>query len=243
MQQIVDLGRLIVSNARDVLPVVLVIALFQGAVIGKPIPQLCDMLIGLAFVLVGLTFLVRGLTISVFAIGQDLADALAKRGNLALLLVFAFALGFSSTVAEPALHSVARKGAAAAAAAGLLEGGSGADVRFAVVLQYASSAAVGLALAIGCLRIVLGWPLAWLVVGGYGLVALLVLTGASPLAGVALDAGAAATSVINIPLITALGVGLASAIRGRNPMSDGFGMVALASLMPILAVLIAAAIL
>lgn len=239
MQQIATLGRLTLSNLRDLLPLVVIIALFQGFVIGNPIPQLAEVLAGLAFVLVGLTLFVRGLAMSLFVLGQDLADAMARRGSLAMLLLFAFALGASSTIAEPALFSVVVKATDAATAAGILIKDDNQARQFAFLLQYSTSAAVGCGLVIGCLRIVMGWPLIWFVLGGYGLAALIVLAGNSPLAGVALDAGAAATSAINIPLITALGIGLATVIRGRSPLTDGFGMVALASLMPVLLILIA----
>jgi len=239
MQQIVAIGRMMLSNARDLLPIVVIIALFQGVVIGVPIPQLGDVLLGLGFVLVGLTLFVRGLAMSLFVLGQDLAGAIARRGNLTLLLLFAFALGFGSTIAEPALFSVVEKATDAAITAGILAKDSGSANQFALILQYSTSAAVGCGLVIGCLRIILDWPLIWLVLGGYGLAALIMLGGNSPLAGVALDAGAAATSAINIPLITALGVGLATVVRGRSPLMDGFGMVALASLMPVLLILLA----
>lgn len=239
MQQTVALWRLMSSNVRDVLPVVAVIAFFQAAVVGKPIPQLGEALMGMGFVLVGLTLFVRGLAMSLFVLGQDLADVMARRGNLAVLLLFAFALGFGSTIAEPALFAVVAKATDAARAAGMLQDDAATANRFAFLLQYSTSAAVGIGLMIGCLRIVMGWPLIWFVLGGYGVGALVVLVGNSPLAGVALDAGAAATSAINIPLITALGVGLATAVRGRSPLTDGFGMVALASLMPVLLILLA----
>ncbi|PWB66014.1 MAG: DUF1538 domain-containing protein [Bradyrhizobiaceae bacterium] len=238
MQHIVAVGRLMLANARDVVPVVAVVVFFQVAVVGRPVPQLPEALAGLLFVIVGLSLFIRGLDMSLFVLGQDLAGAIARRGNLAILLGFAFALGFGSTVAEPALFSVVAKATDAAVAAGLVDGKEGA-ARFALLLQYATSAAVGGALALGCLRIVMGWPSMGLLIGGYGAAALLMLAGNSPLAGVALDAGAAATSAINIPLITALGVGLATVVRGRSPLSDGFGMVALASLMPVLLVLLA----
>lgn len=243
MQQIVALGRLMLSNARDLLPIVVIVALFQGAVIRVPIPQLGEVLVGLGFVLVSLTLFVRGLAMSLFVLGEGLADAIARRGNLAMLLLFAFALGFGSTVAEPALFSVVEKATDAATTAGILAKDGGSAGQFALFLQYSTSAAVGCGLVIGCLRIIMGWPLIWLVLGGYGLAALIMLGGNSPLAGVALDAGAAATSAINIPLITALGVGLATVVRGRSPLTDGFGMVALASLMPVLLILFAGLIL
>lgn len=226
MQQIVTHWCTMLSNMRDVVPNVAVIAFFQSVIVGKPIPQLAEVLLGPLFVLVGLTLFVRGLAMSLFALGQDLADAIARRGNLAMLLLFAFALGFGSTVAEPALFSMVTKVTDAATAAGIVADDGAAADRFSLLLQYSTSAAVGVGLVVGCLRIVMGWPLTWFVLGRYGLAALIVLAGNSPLARVALDAGAAATSAFNTPLITALGVGFATIVRGRSPLTDGIGMVA-----------------
>jgi len=209
----------------------------------QPPPAIGTKLAGLLLVLFGLTFFVRGLSMSLFPLGEGLADTFARRGNVILLLSFAFAIGFGSTVAEPALLSVTRQAAMAAAEAGLVEGGEAGAMRTALLLRYAASAAVGVAVVLGCLRILLGWPAWWLLLGGYGLVAALGLMRDTPLLGVAFDAGAAATSAINIPLIAALGIGLASVIRGRRPLADGFGIVALASLMPMLVVLLGAMVL
>jgi hypothetical protein len=231
--------RLLLENLRDLAPLVLVVAFFQAVVLREAPPDLAAKLAGAALVVLGLTLFVRGLSMSLFPLGEGLADTFARRGNLALLLAFAFAIGFGSTVAEPALHAVTKQAAAAAAAAGRIAG-DGAAERYALTLRYAASAAVGVAVALGCLRIILGWPAVWFLLGGYGLVAALALLGKTPMLGVAADAGAAATSAINIPLIAALGIGLASTIRGRRPLADGFGVVALASLMPMLTVLVGA---
>lgn len=238
-----DLLRLVGLNLRDLLPVVGVIAFFQGAVVGEPMPHLEDRLVGALFVLVGLTLFVKGLEMSVFPLGEGLADALANRGSLPLLLAFAFALGFGSTVAEPALAAVTDQAARTLANAGMIGEEQEAIRNHSRMLRYATSVAVGLGVTVGVLRIVKGWPVAWFVLGGYGLAVTLALLGSAPLGGMAFDAGSAATSAINIPLITALGVGLASMIRGRSPLVDGFGLVALASLMPMLTMLAGALIL
>lgn len=238
LARIAALLRLILQTGRDIAPIVLVVVFFQAVIVRQPMPDLGEKIGGAILVLVGLTLFVRGLAMSLFPLGEGLADALARRGKLWLLLVFSFALGFGSTVAEPALAAVTAQAASAAAAAGLV-GGEPAEVdRYALLLRYAASAAVGLAVMIGALRIVKGWPLAWLVLGGYALAAVIAVATASPLAGTAFDAGAAATSAINIPLLAALGVGLASILRDRNPVVDGFGLAALASLMPMLTILI-----
>lgn len=240
MGRLPGLVRVLLETLRDLAPLLLVVGFFYAAVVGAPPPQIGLTLGGLLLVVLGLTFFVRGLAMSLFPLGEGLADTFARRGNAALLLAFAFAIGFGSTVAEPALLAVTMKAATAAAEAGLVAGGEAGAARTALILRYAASVAVGIAVVLGCLRILLGWPVWWLLLGGYGTAAVLGLVSDTPLLGVAFDAGAAATSAINIPLIAALGIGLASVLGGRRPLADGFGVVALASLMPMLVVLIGA---
>lgn len=238
-----ELLRVLAGNARDLVPLAVVLAIFYGLVLGASPPDIADTIAGALLVLLGLTFFVRGLSMSLFPLGEALADTFARRGNAALLLAFAFAIGFGSTVAEPALLAVATKAGAAAAAAGLAPDGPRGAATVATMLRYAASIAVGVAVVLGCLRVILGWHPAWLLLGGYGTVALLALARPTPLLGIAFDAGAAATSAINIPLIAALGIGLASVLGGRKPLADGFGIVALASMMPMLVILLGAALL
>ena len=222
-------------NLRDLLPIAGVVVLFQALVIREPMPDLGDRLGGGALALLGLTLLVRGLAMSIFPLGERMADWLARRGSLPLLLGFGFALGFGSTVAEPALAAVADQAGLAMAAAGSVD-----HARASALLRYGVAAAVGVAVTIGVLRIVKGWPVIWFVLPGYGLASALALSSQTPLSAIAFDAGAAATSAINIPLMLALGIGLAAMIRGRSPLLDGFGLVALASLTPMIVVLIVA---
>jgi len=176
----------------------------------------------------GLTLFVFGLEMGLFPIGEQLAHAFARKGSVPWLVPFAFALGFGTTVAEPALIAVA------AEAANLTGGGA----TWQTGLRLTVAAAVGAALVVGVLRILLGWPIQWLVIGGY--LAVIALTPLAPpaIVGVAYDSGGVTTSTITVPLTAALGVGLAGSIRGRNPLLDGFGLIALASLTPILFVLL-----
>lgn len=234
------IARLLRDNLRDLLPIILVIAFFQFVVIGEPMTELGTRMAGLVMVLLGLTFFVSGLETSIFPLGEGLADALARRGSVALLLSFAFLLGFGSTFAEPALAAVADQAAEAAASSGVIDSLPETLSRYSLMLRTASAAAIGVGITIGVLRIVKGWPAAWFVVAGYGLVVLLSLVGPDTFVGIAMDAGSAATSAINVPLMAALGVGLATIMRGRSPLADGFGVVALASIMPMLVVLTAA---
>ena len=229
-----EMGR----NFRDLLPILCVVALFQLVVIREPMPDLERRIGGAVFALVGLTLFVRGLSMSIFPLGDGMADWLARRGSLTLLLGFGFALGFGSTVAEPALSAVADQAALALASLDAASGDDGQAARFSLFLRYTVAVAVGFAIAAGVLRIVKGWPITWFVLPGYALATILALVSQSAMSSIAFDAGAAATSAINIPLMLSLGVGLAAMIRGRNPLLDGFGLVALASLTPMLVVLI-----
>lgn len=233
-------ARLLGKNLRDLLPIILVIAFFQWVVVGVPMADAAQRLLGLGLVFIGLTFFVNGLETSIFPIGEGLADALARRGSVVLLLMFSFALGFGSTFAEPALASVADQAAEAAANSGVIEKAPATLSQFSLILRLASAAAIGIGVAIGVLRIIFGLPAAWFVVGAYVAVTILILGGSGTFVGIAMDAGAAATSAMNVPLMTALGVGLATIMRGRNPLVDGFGVVALATVMPMLTVLVAA---
>lgn len=225
------------TSLRDLLPVVGIVLLFQFAVAGAPMGAAGGWLAGLGLIALGLTLLMRGISLVLLPLGERAAFDLAARGNLALLLIFAFALGFGSTAAEPALFAVAAEAAKAAAGDGLIGGAAAERTLFAALLRYTVSAGVGLGLALGVLRIAMGWPVMPFILGGYGLAAVLALAGNSPLRNFAFDAGTAATSVINIPIIMALGLGLATVIRGRTPLADGFGLVAMASLMPMLVML------
>jgi len=216
------------GSLRDLLPIILVIAAFQLLVFRQPLENLPQVLGGLGLVVLGLTLFVFGLDMGLFPVGEQLAHAFARRGSLPWLVVFAFALGFGTTVAEPALIAVT-------AEAGRLAGGGEA---WQTALRLTVAAAVGTALVVGVMRILLGWSLPWLVIGGYVIVMVLTPLAPAAIVGVAYDAGGVTTSTITVPLTAALGVGLASSIRGRNPLSDGFGLIALASLTPIIFVLV-----
>jgi len=231
------------SSLRDLLPVVLVVAFFQLAVIGRPLPEglaLGDLLLGLVLVVVGLTLFIRGLEVGLFPLGETLARELAERGNAFWLFAFAFTLGFGTTIAEPALIAVAGKAARVVGEAGVLDGWGGADAtaRFALQLRIVVACSVGAAVVLGVWRILAGWPLHLLIIAGYVIVLLLTLVAPPTIVGIAYDSGGVTTSTITVPLVTALGIGLATCIRGRNPLLDGFGLIAFASVMPIIFVLV-----
>jgi hypothetical protein len=225
------------SSVRDLLPIVLVVAFFQLVVIQQPFPDLARVLIGLLLVVLGLTFFVRGLEQGLFPIGESLAYAFARKGNLLLLLVFAFALGFGTTIAEPALTAVAGEAARMAADAGAIANTSDAMDDYALGLRITVALSVGFAILAGVYRILRGWPIQYFIIAGY--IGVVIMTAFAPeeIIGIAYDSGGVTTSTVTVPLVTALGVGLAESIKGRNPMTDGFGLIAFASLTPMIFVM------
>ena len=232
------LGAALLGACRDLAPIVSVIALFQLLILRQPFPDLVSVLGGLALVVVGLALFVVGLDIGLFPLGEALAEEFARKGSLVWLLVFAFALGFGTTVAEPALIAVTREGARAAAEAGLIENLPAAVKQYALHVRLTVALSVGVAIVLGVLRILRGWSLPMIVVGGYVLVMVMTLFAPKEIVGLAYDLGGVTTSTVTVPLVTALGVGLARTIRGRNPLTDGFGLIALASLTPMIFVMV-----
>lgn len=220
----------------DLLPIFVVISVFQLLILQKPFPNLMDMILGVLFVIMGLMFFVEGLNIGLFPLGESLAVSLSKKGSLFWLLTFAFLLGFSTTVAEPALIAVADKAAEIAVENNLISSSIRDSYAFGLRISVAFS--VGFAILLGVLRIIRGWPIQYLILGGYVVVILITLIAPEQIIGIAYDAGGVTTSTITVPLVTALGVGLATVIQGRNPVTDGFGLIALASIMPMIFVMI-----
>ncbi len=229
--------RLLLDSLRDLAPIIAVIAFFQLAVLRQPLPDLGDILIGLAMVIVGLALFVRGLEMALFPIGEALAAAFTRRANLAWLLIFAFALGFGTTVAEPALIAVTKEAAGIAAVAGVVVDAPEARADYATYLRITVAISVGVSLVIGVFRILKGWPLHILIIPGYAIVVVMTFFAPEGIIGIAYDSGGVTTSTITVPLVTAFGVGLAHSIRGRNPITDGFGLIAFASLTPLMFVM------
>jgi hypothetical protein len=232
------LGQALLGSCRDLAPIVIVIVIFQSLVLQQPFPELVSVLAGLVLVIVGLALFVVGLDIGLFPLGETLAEEFARKGSLFWLLIFAFALGFGTTVAEPALIAVTREGARAAAEAGLITNTPEAVQRYANHVRLTVAVSVGIAIIVGVLRILRGWSLPLIVVGGYILVMVMTLFAPNEIIGLAYDLGGVTTSTVTVPLVTALGVGLARTIRGRDPLTDGFGLIALASLTPMIFVMV-----
>ena len=229
---------MVLGSLRDLAPIILVIAFFQLVVLQQPIPHVERILVGLVLTMLGLTFFIQGLQMGLFPIGETMAGALTRKGSVFWLFTFAFLLGFGTTVAEPALIAVAAEAAEAAAEGGFVAENETAKSDYAFGLRMTVAFSVGIAILIGVFRILKGWPIHYLIIGGYVAVILLTFVAPPEIVGVAYDSGGVTTSTVTVPLVTALGVGLASTIRGRNPLTDGFGLIALASLTPMIFVLI-----
>ena len=227
----------VLGALRDLAPIFLVIAFFQIVVLRQPFPDAGNVAVGLVCVVLGLALFIQGLESGLFPLGEALAQGMARKGSAAALLALAFCLGFGTTVAEPALIAVAAQAAEVAGQAEFIGSSEAAKDRYALELRVVVAVAVGLAIVLGVLRILKGWPIHLFMIGGYVLVMVMTVFAPEEIVGVAYDSGGVTTSTITVPLITALGVGLASSIRGRNPMLDGFGLIAFASLTPMICVL------
>lgn len=218
----------------DVLPIAAILLFFQLAVIRERPPHLGRMLVGFVYVLVGLALFLVGLEEALFPLGKVMARQLTDPAfvqgvawsDYLWVYAFAAAIGFATTIAEPSLMAVAMKAHTASGGAVSVWG-----LRITVALG------VALGVMLGAFRIVTGTPLHIYIAAGYAIVILQTLRANRDMVPLAYDSGGVTTSTITVPLVTALGVGLASAIKGRNPMIDGFGLIAFASLTPMIFVL------
>jgi hypothetical protein len=234
-----DLGKTLLATMRDVTPIVLLILFFQLVVLKQPIPHLKRVLVGGVYVVLGLTLFLVGLEKALFPIGNIMATQLSdarfvadSNGQIAgwysyyWIYLFAAIIGFATTIAEPALIAVAFK--ANEVSAGTI---SQWGLRIVVALG------VAFALALGAFRIVTGTPLYLYIMAGYIVVMIQTIFAPRQIIPLAYDSGGVTTSTVTVPLVAALGLGLSSAVPGRNPAIDGFGLIAFASLFPIIAVL------
>jgi hypothetical protein len=232
-----EIYRSLRDSIRDVLPIVIVVAFFEILVLRQPVPELGRILAGSAMVVLGLTLFVRGLELGLFPLGESMADSFVRKGSLAWLLAFAFLLGFGTTVAEPALIAIADEAAQVAANGGVIEPSGESRAAYALGLRLTVAFSVGVAIVLGVFRILKGWSIQYFIVAGYLGVVIMTAFAPEEIIGIAYDSGGVTTSTVTVPLVTALGVGLASAIRGRDPMVDGFGLIAFASLTPMIFVM------
>ncbi len=235
---LIALARDAIGSMRDLLPIVVVVSVFQVLVFREPASELWSMAAGALLVVAGLTFFIFGLRLALFPVGEGLAHALARKGSVFWLVVFAFLLGFGTTIAEPALIAIASEAAEVAAGAGVIGSSDEAKGSYALGLRLTVALAVGVALVIGVMRILANWSLPIMIIAGYFLVILVTTIAPQEIIAIAYDSGGVTTSTVTVPLVAALGIGLASSLKGRNPMTDGFGLIAFASLTPILFVLV-----
>jgi len=236
-QAFLALFKSMLGSLRDLLPIILVIGFFQAFVLQQPIPGFMDIITGTLFIILGLTFFIYGLEMGLFPIGESMANAFARKGSVVWILIFSFCLGFGTTVAEPALIAVADEASEVAAIGEMIENTAESKQSYADGLRLTVAFSVGLAIVIGVLRILKGWSIQYMIMGGYILVVIMTALAPKEIIGIAYDSGGVTTSTITVPLVTALGVGLASSIKGRNPMTDGFGLIAFASLTPMIFVM------
>ena len=227
----------LIDSAKDLAPIVLVIAFFQIVVLQQAIPNLEDIIVGSCFILIGLTLFMHGLKLGLFPIGEVLAFSFVKKGSIFWLIIFAFSLGFGATIAEPDLIVMANEAAKVAQIGGIITTETELS-NYSQTLRYTVAIAVGLSVVIGVVKILKGWPIQNLIISGYLLVIMTTFFSPDFIIGIAYDAGGVTTGPITVPLLTALGVGLSSSIRARNPLIDGFGMIAIASLLPIIAIML-----
>jgi hypothetical protein len=243
MHVLLTLWGTLVATISDVLPIAAILFGFQLLVLRRPIPNLPKVLIGFFYVLLGLAFFLEGLELALFPLGKLMAQQLTNPAFLAgvdgavdalqlhwadyhWVYLFAFAIGFSTTIAEPSLLAVAIK-------ANQVSGGAIGiwGLRVAVALGVA----VGIAL--GSWRIVTGYPLHWFIVAGYIIVVIQTVFAPRMIIALAYDSGGVTTSTVTVPLVAALGLGLASTVPGRSTLLDGFGLIAFASLFPMITVM------
>ena len=232
----------IAGSAVDVLPIALFLFAFQRLVIGEALPNSRQIVVGFVFVVVGLGLFLEGLEMSLFPLGRLMAGQLTDPGFLLAsvgktmteivwqdfywVYIFAAAIGFSTTMAEPSLIAVSMK-------ANSVSGGAIGVVG----LRVAVALGVGIGVSLGCYRIITGLPLHHFIAAGYVLVIIQTAMAPKLIVPLAYDSGGVTTSTVTVPLVTALGLGLAESVPGRSPLLDGFGLVAFASLFPIITVL------
>jgi hypothetical protein len=223
----------------DVAPVVILFGFFQIFIIKKSIPNPKKVLLGIIFVIIGLTLFLIGLEMALFPIGDIMAEQLSSPSFIKnsgfspeswkayyWVYIFAFSIGFATTIAEPSLIAVAFK-------ANEISGGKIGKMSLRVTVAFG----VAISLAVGTFRIVTGTPLYWYILIGYIIVIIQTIFAPRHIIALAYDSGGVTTSTVTVPIVAALGLGLASVIPGRNPALDGFGLIAFASLFPIIAVL------
>lgn len=218
-------GHAFLHALKNLLPIVAVVLFFQLIILQQMPDNSLNMAFGLFIVAFGVALFLQGLDLSIFPVGKSLSNQFARKGSIPILLTFGFALGFSAVVAEPALIAVANQ------AMEISEGRVDA-----LTLRILVAISVGFVIALGVFRIIFGHAIHWYMIIGYIIVVLVTFFAPEEIVGLAYDSGGVTTNIVTVPLIAALGIGLASSIKGRNPLIDGFGLVALAVMVPMISV-------
>ncbi|GAB6068786.1 DUF1538 domain-containing protein [Methylothermus subterraneus] len=232
----VSFGASLLTAVRDCAPIVATILIFQLGVIRRPLPHLRQVILGFGFVVFGMALFLKGLEMALFPLGEEMALQLtgprflsasgANPSDYFWVYLFAASLGLTTTLAEPALIAVALKAREI----------SGGAIR-PWGLRLAVSVGVAIGIALGAYRIVSGGSLVWYILSGYLVVLVQTVFAPRVIVGLAYDSGGVTTSTVTVPLVTALGLGLAKAVPGRSVLLDGFGLIAFASVFPIMTVL------
>lgn len=226
--------RLLLATAKDVVPVLALLVFFQMVVLRQPIPRPRRIVFGFFLVLVGMACFLGGLDLALFPVGRSMAKMLTENAGggavswtaYGWVYLFAFMVGFSTTIAEPSLIAVANKAQEASK-----------RTVSAMGLRVAVALGVAVGISLGTFRIVTGTPLYLYILVGYSMVAIQTMVAPKVIVPLAYDSGGVTTSTVTVPLVTALGLGIASNVPDRSPILDGFGLIAFASLFPIISVL------
>lgn len=238
---LIDFAKILLATCRDVLPIIVLITFFQLAVLRQPIPHLRRLIIGALFVVAGLALFLAGLEKALFPLGKIMAEQLSNPSFIygpevsvsradwrayGWIYLFGGMIGFATTIAEPALIAVAFKAS---------EVSAGTISQRGLRITVAVGVAIGISL--GTFRIVTGTPIFIYILAGYIIVIIQTIFAPKKIIALAYDSGGVTTSTVTVPLVAALGLGLASTVPGRNPALDGFGLIAFASLFPIITVM------
>jgi len=237
-----ELLKVLLGTLRDVLPILVVLLVFQLLVLRQPLANPRQLVLGFCYVVIGLGLFLLGLEHALFPIGRMMASQFTDPAMLmtelgdgmvqhpwqayAWVYAFAFAIGFSTTIAEPALMAVAMK-------ANVMSGGTISEWG----LRIAVAVGVAVGITLGVLRIIIGAPIHYFIIAGYLVVVVQTFFAPKMIVPLAYDSGGVTTSTVTVPLVAALGLGLAENVPGRSPLIDGFGLIAFASLFPIIAVM------
>ncbi|MCD4677292.1 MAG: DUF1538 domain-containing protein [Desulfobacula sp.] len=241
MEFIYDFGKILLATCRDVLPIIILITVFQLLVLRQPIPHLRRLIVGGVYVVIGLALFLAGLEKALFPLGNITASQLSDPAFIygpgevvtqadwkayGWVYLFAAMIGFATTIAEPSLIAVAFKAN---------EVSAGTISQWGLRIVVALGVAFGISL--GTFRIITGTPLYVYILAGYMIVIIQTIFAPKSIVPLAYDSGGFTTSTVTVPLVAALGLGLFASVPGRNPALDGFGLIAFASLFPIITVM------